>query len=58
MIKLHRFSNVLRFHSLGQVFVCAVRWVRAVRGTAPQLGLNSTLNFSGNNEFLKPAGKN
>ncbi|CAG9311927.1 unnamed protein product [Blepharisma stoltei] len=40
---LEKFSYLLRFHSIGLIFVIAVRWVRKFRGI--KLRINETMNF-------------
>lgn len=42
--KLEKFSYVVRFQSIGMVFVCAVRWIKKMRINLPKRG-NQTLEF-------------
>lgn len=42
--KLEKFSYLLRFHSLGLVFVCAVRWIKRARISLPKRA-NQTLDL-------------
>ena len=42
--KLEKFSYLLRFHSIGLVFVCAVRWIKKARINLPKRA-NQTLDL-------------
>ena len=44
--KLEKFSYVVRFQSIGLVFVCAVRWIKKMRINLPKRG-NQTLELDG-----------
>jgi hypothetical protein len=44
MKKLEKFSYLLRFHSIGLIFVCAVRWIKRARISLPKR-INQTLEL-------------